>query len=146
MGHVVSENHNGLVVQATLTQATGTAEREAACAMMSPLTAAGRDTLGGDKGCDTAEFVAALRCLGVTPHVAQTTKNRRSAIDGRTTRRADYGTSQRKCKRIEEVFGGMKSAAGFRKTRYRGTAVVEWMFTLIVAANNLVWLHKLVPV
>jgi hypothetical protein len=81
--------------------------------------------------------------IEVTPHVAQNTKNRRSAIDGRTTRHAGYATSQRKRKRIEEVFGWVKSAAGLRKTRHRGTARVGWMFTLTAAAYNLVRLPKL---
>jgi hypothetical protein len=84
-----------------------------------------------------------LRELGVIPHVAQNTKGRRSAIDGRTTRHPGYGISQKKRKRIEEVFGWMKSSAGFRKTRHRGTERVGWMFTLNAAAYNLVRLPKL---
>lgn len=84
-----------------------------------------------------------MRRQGVTPHVAQNTKGRRSAIDGRTTRHVGYATSQRRRKRIEEVFGWMKSAAGLRKTRHRGTARVGWMFTLTAAAYNLVRLPKL---
>ncbi len=99
--------------------------------------------MGADKAYDTLDFVAEMRDLGVTPHVAQNTKNRRSAIDGRTTRHAGYATSQRKRKRIEEVFGWVKSAAGLRKTRHRGTARVGWMFTLTAAAYNLVRLPKL---
>jgi hypothetical protein len=99
--------------------------------------------VGADKAYDTLDFVAEMRDLGVTPHVAQNTKNRRSAIDGRTTRHAGYATSQRKRKRIEEVFGWVKSAAGLRKTRHRGTARVGWMFTLTAAAYNLVRLPKL---
>ena len=81
--------------------------------------------------------------IGITPHVAQNNKHRRSAIDGRTTRHAGYAISQRKRKKIEEVFGWMKSAAGFRKTRHRGTARVGWMFTLNAAAYNLIRLPKL---
>lgn len=87
-----------------------------------------------------------MRRLGVTPHVAQNNTRRRSAIDGRTTRHAGYGMSQRLRKQIEEVFGWMKSAAGFRKTRHRGTARVGWLFTLNAAAYNLVRLPKLLAV
>ena len=143
MGHTLTENRNGLVVAAVLTQATGTAEREAACAMLSDLPGRHAITLGADKAYDTAEFVAEMRRLGVTPHVAQNDTRRRSAIDQRTTHHAGYGVSQRLRKRIEEVFGWMKSAAGFRKTRHRGTARVGWMFTLNAAAYNLVRLPKL---
>ena len=146
MGHALSENRNGLVVDVALTQATGTAEREAACAMVGALAAAPAMTLGADKNYDTADFVAEMRRLGVTPHVAQNNKRRRSAIDGRTTRHEGYAISQRKRKRIEEVFGWMKSAAGFAKTRHRGTACVGWMFTLTAAAYNLIRLPKLLAV
>jgi hypothetical protein len=143
LGHVLMENANGLVVAATLTKATGTAEREAAIEMLDALDASHRITVGGDKAYDTADFVAQMRDLGVTPHVAQNTKGRRSAIDGRTTRHPGYRISQKKRKRIEEVFGWMKSSAGFRKTRHRGTERVGWMFTLNAAAYNLVRLPKL---
>jgi len=143
MGHVVIENRNGLVVEAELTKATGTAEREAACTMVDNLRAEHRITVGADKAYDTQDFVAEMRSKSATPHVAQNTKGRRSAIDRRTTRHAGYEVSQRKRKRIEEVFGWMKSAAGFRKTRHRGTARVGWMFTLNAAAYNLVRLPKL---
>ena len=91
-----------------------------------------------------AEFVADLREDNVTPHVAQNTTNRRSAIDGRTTRHPGYAVSGRVRKRIEEVFGWAKTAAGFRKTRHRGVARVGWMFTLTATAYNLVRLPKLV--
>ena len=87
-----------------------------------------------------------MRDLSVTPHVAQNTSGRRSAIDGRTTRHAGYAASQQIRKRIEEVFGWIKSSAGFRKTRHRGTARVGWMFVLNVAAYNLVRLPKLLGV
>jgi transposase len=143
MGHVLTENRNGLVVEAELTLATGTAEREAACAMVDELEDEHRITVGADKAYDSRDFVADMRRLGVTPHVSQNTKGRRSAIDGRTTRHPGYAISQRKRKRIEEVFGWMKAAAGFRKTRHRGTARVGWMFTLNAAAYNLVRLPKL---
>jgi len=143
MGHVLTENRNGLVVEAELTLATGSAEREAACAMLDELEDEHRITVGADKAYDSRDFVADMRRLGVTPHVSQNTKGRRSAIDGRTTRHPGYAISQRKRKRIEEVFGWMKAAAGFRKTRHRGTARVGWMFTLNAAAYNLVRLPKL---
>jgi transposase len=146
MGHVLTENRNGLVVKADLTPATGTAEREAAGAMIGALNGMHPITLGADKAYDTLDFVTEMRRLGVTPHVAQNNKGRRSAIDGRTTRHAGYATSQRKRKRIEEVFGWMKAAAGFRKTRHRGTARVGWMFTLNAAAYNLVRLPKLLGI
>ena len=146
MGHVLTENRNGLVVDATLTRATGTAEREAACAMLGDLPGSHTVTVGADKAYDTADFVAEMRRLGVTPHVAQNNTRRRSTIDGRTTRHDGYGVSQRLRKRIEEVFGWMKSAAGFRKTRHRGTDRVGWMFTLNAAAYNLVRLPKLLAV
>jgi transposase len=143
MGHVIIENRNGLVVASTLTQATGTAERAAACAMVDELDAGPRITVGADKAYDTKDFVADLRDRGATPHVSQNTRRRRSAIDGRTTRHPGYAISQRKRKRIEQVFGWIKSAAGFRQTRHRGTARVGWMFTLNAAAYNLVRLPKL---
>ena len=143
LGHVLMENGNGLVVAAAVTKATGTAEREAAIEMVGALEGSHRITVGGDKAYDTADFVADMRELGVTPHVAQNTNGRRSAIDGRTTRHPGYGVSQKKRKRIEEVFGWIKSSAGFRKTRHRGTERVGWMFTLNAAAYNLVRLPKL---
>ena len=143
LGHVIMENRSGLVVAASLTPATGTAEREAAVAMVEALGGGQRITLGADKAYDTADFVAEMRRLRVTPHMAQNDTNRRSAIDGRTTRHPGYAVSLRKRKRIEEVFGWMKTAAGMRKTRHRGTARVGWMFTLTAAAYNLVRMPKL---
>jgi transposase len=143
MGHVVMENRGGLVVAASTTQATGTAEREAAEAMVGGLDGCHRITVGADKAYDTADFVAEMRRLGATPQVAQNDRGRRSAIDGRTTRHSGYRLSIRHRKRIEEVFGWMKTVAGQRKTRYRGTARVGWMFTLSAAAYNLVRLPKL---
>ena len=111
LGHVVMENRSGLVVAASLTPATGTAEREAAVAMVEALGGDQRITLGADKAYDTADFIAEMRRLRVTPHVAQNDTNRRSAIDGRTTRHPGYAVSLRKRKRIEEVFGWMKCSA-----------------------------------
>ena len=143
MGHVLMENRSGLVVAASVTLATGTAEREAAEAMIGDLPAGERITLGADKAYDTADFVAEMRRLGMTPHVAQNDKRRRSAIDGRTTRHDGYKASLRIRKRIEEIFGWAKTVGRQRKTRYRGTARVGWMFTLSAAAYNLVRMPKL---
>ena len=143
MGHVVMENRTGLVVAAEMTPATGTAEREAAVAMVEELADGRRLTLGADKGYDTTDFVAEMRRLGVTPHVSQNTNGRRSAIDGRTTRHSGYAISLRVRKRIEEVFGWIKTVGGLRKTRHLGTALVGWMFALAAAAYNVVRISKL---
>jgi hypothetical protein len=117
-----------------LTLATGTAERAAALEMVAARPGNHRITLGADKAYDVAGFVADLRQHNVTPHVAQNTTNRRSAIDGRTTRHPGYAVSERVRKRIEEVFGWTKAVAGFRKTRHRGLARVRWIFTLTATA------------
>ena len=143
MGHLLMENCNGLIVDAVVTEASGTAERAAALAMLGRQGGRQRATLGADKAYDVAGFVADLRALNVTPHVAQNTANRRSAIDGRTTRHPGYATSQRLRQRIEESFGWIKTVGGLRKTRHRGTARVGWLFTLTAAACNLVRLPKL---
>lgn len=143
LGHVLMENRNGLIVDAELTQATGWAERAAALAMIETVAPGGGVTLGADKAYDAASHVASLRALGVTPHVAQNTSNRRSAIDGRTTRHAGYAISQRVRKRIEEPFGWIKEAGGFRQTKHRGRDRVGWMFTLRAAAYNLIRLPRL---
>jgi transposase len=149
MGHVLMENRNGLVVGATLTPASGTAEREATLVLLDRLDAKRRITLGADKAYDAREFVADLRKRKVTPHIARhdyVAKNgvrRRSALDGRTTRHPGYGISLRVRKRIEEVFGWIKTTGNLRKTRHRGTERVDWMFTLTAAAYNLVRLPKL---
>jgi transposase len=143
MGHALMENRNGLVVDTRLSLATGTAEREAAVDMAAARPGNRRITLAADKAYDAAAFVAALRQCKLTPHVAQNTSNRRSAIDRRTTRHPGYAISARCRKRIEEIFGWTKAAAGLRKTRHRGLARVGWIFTLTAAAYNLVRLPKL---
>jgi len=144
MGQVLMENRNGLAVQTELTQATGTAEREAAVAMVAAQAPDGGVTLGGDKNYDTQGCVADLRAVGVTPHVAQnTTRRGGSAIDGRTTRHPGYDLSQRVRKRVEEIFGWLKTVGGMRKTRFRGSARVGWMFTWALAAYNLVRMRNL---
>src|SRR5919201_5698562 len=108
MGHVLMENRNGLVVDQKLTQASGTAERESALEMLRAQSGSGNKTVGADKAYDTAGFVAGCRALGVTPHVAQNTKGRSSAIDGRTTRHPGYAISQVIRKLIETLFGDGK--------------------------------------
>jgi transposase len=143
LGHVLTENRNGLVVDVRLTLAGGKAERDAALAMLGNKPASKQATLGGDRGYDTHGFVAATRELNVTPHVAQNNSNRRSAIDGRTTRHEGCGISQVKRKRVEEVFGWMKTVALHRKTRFRGLDRVSWMFTFAAAAYNLVRMRNL---
>jgi transposase len=143
LGHVLTENRNGLLVDVRLTQASGTAEREAAIEMISGKPASRRATLGGDRGYDTRGFVEATRKLNITPHVAQNNSHRRSAIDERTTRHDGYAVSQRKRKRVEEVFGWIKTVALQRKTRFRGLARVGWMFTFAAAAYNLVRMRNL---
>jgi transposase len=140
-GHVLMENRHGLVVDTCLTQASGTAEREAALAMATNLSPGA--TLGADKGYDTAGFVAGLRALGVVPHVAQHTTHRRSAIDRRTTRHGGYAVSQWKRKLVEEIFGWAKTIALLRKTRHRGVRRVGWMFTFALAVYNLVRIRNL---
>jgi transposase len=142
MGHLLMENRHGLIVDALLTPASGTAERAAALAMLGRQTGRHRATLGADKGYDAADFVVDLRALNVTPHIAQNS-SRRSAINRRTTRHPGYATSQRVRKRIEEAFGWIKTTGGLRKTRHRGTERVGWTFTLTAAACNLVRLPKL---
>jgi transposase len=143
LGHVVTENRHGLVVDTRLTLASGTAERDAAVEMLAHKQAGKRVTLGGDRGYDTAGFVERLRDLQVTPHVAQNITNRRSAIDARTTRHEGYAVSQRRRKRVEEVFGWLKTIALQRKTKFRGPDRVSWMFTFAAAAYNLVRMRTL---
>ena len=140
-GHVLMENRNGLAVDSCVTQAKGTTEREAAAAMACNLPAGA--TLGADKGYDTAGFVATLREQQVTPHVAQNTTNRRSAIDGRTTRHPGYAVSQQKRKRVEEIFGWAKTIGLCRQTRHRGVRRVGWMFVFALAVYNLVRIRNL---
>ena len=138
------ENRSGLLVEACLTPADGHAERVAALAMIEPHADRPRPiTLGGDKNYDAEDFVNELRSMRVTPHVAQNTSGRSSAIDGRTTRHPGYAVSQRIRKRIEEAFGWIKTVAGQAKTRFRGLARVGFAFTFAAAAYNLVRLPKL---
>ncbi|AWI84734.1 IS5/IS1182 family transposase [Alloyangia pacifica] len=143
MGHSLMENRSGLIVQADLTRADGHAERRAAIDMLhrhSPGSTR-RLTLAADRGYDSADFVAELRQMVVTPHVAQ--KSRHSAIDGRTTRHPGYAQSQRRRKKIEEPFGWVKTVGGMAQTLYRGIERVRARFTLAMAACNLPRLPKL---
>ena len=151
MGHALMENRHGLAVGGGATLATGTAEREAALALID--ARAGRSerriTLGADKAYDVAQFVKDLRARSVTPHIAidghvtKTGKRRKTALDGRVTRHAGYEVSQRCRKRIEEVFGWIKSQAGLAKVKLRGRVRVDTAFTLALAAYNLIRLPKL---
>ena len=149
MGHLLMENANALIVDAALTRASGTAEREAALAMLGRRSQGRRITLGADKAYDVAGFVDALRDRSVTPHIAvdgrlsKLGKRRLTRIDRRTTRHAGYAASQRLRKRIEEGFGWIKTTGGLAKTRHRGLDRVGWMFTLTATAYNLVRLPKL---
>lgn len=144
LGHALMENRNGLIVDVCVTQADGSAERNAALAMIEPLAdRPNRITVGADKAYDTQDFVNEARSMNVTPHVAQNLSGRRSAIDGRVTRHAGYAASQRIRKRIEEAFGWSKEIGAMRRTRFRGLARVGLAFGFTAAAYNLVRLPKL---
>ncbi len=138
-GHVLLDNRHGLVANVCVTAATGTAERDAAVLLLTESADTG--TVGGDKGFDVASFVAGVRALGITPHVAHKVKS--SAIDGRTRRHAGYAVSQQKRKLIEQVFGWMKTIGGLRKLRHRGGELVDWIVTFTAAAYNLIRLRTL---
>ena len=140
LGHVLIEHRHGLVVNSRLTRATGRAEWEAAWAMAKEIPGRCRATIGGDKHYDDRDFVECVRTLNVTPHVAQ---KERTALDARTTRHSGYGVSQRFRKRVEEVFGWLKTVGLLRQTRHRGRDRVGWMFTFAVAVYNLVRLRTL---
>ena len=155
IGHALMENRNGLVVDGIVTQASGTAERAATLTMLDRRPSQRRITLGADKAYDVFGFIADLRARQVTPHIAidghlsktghpsKTGKPRKTAIDERTTRHPGYTASQRCRKRIEEVFGWSKSAAGLAKVKLRGCAKVGAVFTLHMAAYNLIRLPRL---
>ena len=144
LGHCVMENRNGLVVASEVTQATGRAERDSALRMTRSLRGAHQKTLGADKGYDTRDFVADLRISGITPHVAQnTSRSGGSAIDGRTARHQGYAQSINTRKRIEQVFGWIKQAAGLRQLKARGRTKVGAVFRLHVVAYNLIRITNL---
>ncbi|QEY32552.1 IS5 family transposase [Synechococcus sp. RSCCF101] len=144
LGHCLMENRHGLVVASEVTRADGHGERTAALRMAQALPGTHQKTLAADKGYDTRDFVAGVRFAGVTPHVAQNSgPRRRSAIDGRTVRHAGYGQSIKARKRIEQVFGWIKQAAGLRQLKARGRSRVGAVFRLHVAAYNLIRLANL---
>lgn len=143
--HIITENRHGLVMASMVNEADGLAERDAAKTMLGKVADGKRRvTLAADKNYDTDGFVKAARGLKVTPHVAQNINRKGgSAIDGRTTRHSGYAVSQKFRKRIEEVFGWLKTTGQFRQTRYRGVTKVNWYFTLVVTAYNLVRMRNL---
>jgi transposase len=143
--HALMENRHGLLVDFAVTTATGTAERDSVPVLLDGARRRGLRprTLGADKSYDTVDCVAAIRARRVTPHVAQHTTRRRSAVDGRTTCWPGYALSQRARKRVEEVFGWMKTIGGFRRTRYRGVERTGFLGYLVAAAYNLVRLSNL---
>ncbi len=142
--HALMENRNGLLVDFKIAPATGFAEREIALHLLEENVAGEkRATLGADKAYDTRDFVSELREMNVTPHVSQNNKNRRSAIDIRTTRHPGYAVSQVIRKRVEEIFGWMKTIGGFRRTRFRGVARTQFAAYLVGAAYNLLRVCRL---
>ena len=149
IGHVLMENRNGLAVDGGITQVSGIAEREAALAMLDRRKRCCRITLGADKAYDVRQFVEDLRERSVTPHIAidghlsKTGKPRTTAMDGRTTRHPGYAISQCCRKRIEEVFGWGKGSGSLTRIKLRGRAKVDAVFTLALAAYNLIRLPKL---
>ncbi|HET7741723.1 MAG TPA: IS5 family transposase [Mycobacterium sp.] len=143
LGHVLMEHRSGLIVDAVVTEADGRAERDAAVLLVRDRGGSQRITVAADKAYDTRGCVDTLRHYHVTPHVAQHTTGRRSAIDARTTRHAGYAISQRKRKLVEQAFGWMKTIGGLRKLRHRGEALANWMFTWTAAAYNVVRLRRL---
>lgn len=149
LGHVLMENRNGLAVAGDVTQATGTAEREAALTLIDHHRPEQRITLGADKAYDVVEFVEALRERQVTPHIAinghvtKTGKTRRTAVDGRITRHPGYAISQVIRKRIEEIFGWTKPIGGLAQVKVRGLAKVQAVFIFAILAYNLVRIPKL---
>jgi hypothetical protein len=145
MGHALMENRHGLLVDFQLTHATGTAERDVVPQLLYDAKLRGFHprTLGADKAYDARACVATIRQEHVTPHVAQNTSGRRSAIDDRTTRHPGYAISQRARKRVEEIFGWLKTVGGFRRTRYRGLARTQLAGYLVASAYNLVRMARL---
>lgn len=138
-GHVLMENRNALLVDVELSEASGFAERDVAVEMLARLPKTRRRrTVAADKGYDTAGFVAAARELGITPHVAQHTNGRRSAIDRRTTRHVGHATSMRIRKRVEEPFGWVKTVGGGRKLRYKGRQRNRAWFLMTAAVYNII--------
>ena len=148
LGHVLMEHRSGLIVKTMVTPADGHGERDAAVVMIERRPGAHRLTVAADKAYDTRDFVKNLRDMHVTPHVAQypATRQRRSAIDGRTTRHPGYTISQQKRKLVEQSFGWMKTVGGLRQLRHRGGPLVTWIFTFTAAAYNIVRMRRLLAV
>jgi IS5 family transposase len=141
---VLMENRNGIVIDLRVGQVTGRAEREHGLAMLGELGATRRITVAADKGYDTADFVAGCRALNATPHVAQNERRPGgSALDLRTTNWPGYVVSQRLRKRVEEIFGWIKTVGNFRRTRYRGVARTRCAAYLVGTAYNLLRIAKL---
>jgi transposase len=143
LGHVLMEHRSGLIVRTMVTPADGHGERDAAAVMVQRVPGRQRITVAGDKAYDTRDLVANLRAMDATPHVAQSTTGRRSAIDARTTRHPGYAISQQKRKLVEQGFGWMKTIGGLRKLRHRGGPLVTWVFTFTAAAYNIVRMRRL---
>lgn len=139
-GHVLMENRTGLMVDVKITRATGTAERDTALDMIENVPGSRRITVGADKGYDTQDFVRACRDMNVTPHVA---RRQWSIVDKRTTRHTGYQVSQRIRKRIEEIFGWIKTVGGGHKLRYKGVARNQLWAELTTAAYNLLRIARL---
>lgn len=148
MGHTLTDNRHGLVVNAMVTQADGFAEREAAKEMINAARQATVDpdvevTLGADKGYDAAEFIEELQRMKVTPHVAQNKSGRRSAVPDEIAESEGYALSQRKRKLIEQGFGWAKLIGPIRQVMVRGIKKVDQIFVLTMAAYNLVRMRTL---
>ena len=144
MGHVLMDNRYGLVGDAMVTTAGGSAERDAALTMMGRRKRESQVTLGADKAYDTRGFIASVRELGVTPHVAQNVERLGgTAIDQRTVRHPGYVISQRKRKQVEEIFGWIKTVGTMRQVRHRGKPKVDWIFTFAAAAYNLIRMRNI---
>jgi hypothetical protein len=151
LGHVLMENRHGLIAEAMVTQADGTAERDAGILMLYDRwrkrrrqSRSGPMSVGADKAYDTRDFVKTMRAMNIRPHLAQNLKRPGgSALDARTTRHATYQVSQQKRPLIEKVFGWMKQTGGMRKTKLRGLLKVSWQFLMTAAAFNLWRLPKL---
>ena len=143
LGHVLMEHRSGLIVDATVTPAEGHGERDAALVVIQRVPGRQRITVAADKGYDTRDFVAGLRTMHATPHLAQHTTGRRSAIDARTTRHRGYAISQQKRKLVEQGFGWMKTVGGLRKLHHRGGPLVTWIFTFTAAAYNIMRMRRL---
>lgn len=141
MGHVLMENRNGLAVDIEVTPANGKAERSAALKMASRLPGTRRLTLGADKGYAAKEFATELREMNITPHIAR--RKRGKSVDGRTTRHEGYAVSQKKRKRVEEIFGWAKTVGLIRKAKMRGQAKIDWLFTMSIAVFNLVRMRNM---